>query len=143
MKHALTALAAAAVTIGAAGGAEAKLVAFSSPTRNIGCIGEDTRGKNNFIRCDVRVHTWRAPAKPAWCTVDWGQGLDMGPLKGARFVCAGDTSLGSKNILKYGTMKRIGGIRCWSMTTGMKCQNNHGWGFKVSKQKVLRYRVKA
>ena len=137
MNRTVTVLALTTVAaIGAAGSAQAKLVTFSSPSGNIGCAGETTRGTTNFVRCDIGTRTWTAPRKPASCNFDWGQGVGLGPLRRARWLCVSDTTLGAPTKLKYGASKLIGGIRCTSLTSGMRCMNRHGYGFKVSRQKV-------
>jgi len=131
------------VAIGAAGSAQAKLVMFSSPSGNIGCVGETTRGTTNFVRCDIRTRTWSPPAKPASCELDWGQGVELGPLRRARWICAGDTALGATLKLKYGASKQIGAIRCTSLRSGMRCMNRHGFGFKMSRQRMFFIHVTA
>jgi hypothetical protein len=55
----------------------------------------------------------------------------------ARFLCAGDTSLGIGPTLPYGQSKQKGRFRCRSLETGMRCVNrrdNHG--FLLSRQEV-------
>src|SRR5882672_12564684 len=46
---------------------------FQSPSKNIGCaaVNEDVVE----VRCDIRNHDWKSPAKPANCELDYGGGL--------------------------------------------------------------------
>src|SRR6476619_7463028 len=46
---------------------------FQSPSKNIGCaaVNEDVVQ----VRCDIRSHDWKSPAKPADCELDYGGGL--------------------------------------------------------------------
>ena len=129
--------------LGAAGSAQAKLVMFSSPSGNIGCAGETTRGATNVVRCDIRTRSWSPPAKPASCELDWGQGVTLGPLRRARWTCAGDTTLGVPIKLRYGATKQIGTIRCTSLRSGMRCLNKRGFGFKMSRQRMIFIRAAA
>ena len=115
--------------------ATAQAASFSSPSKNIGCVVSTDFG----IRCDISDHDWAEPAKPAGCDLDYGQGLFV---KGgrSRFVCAGDTALGSRTILGYGKTKKVGRYACTSSKAGMKCANTStGHGFFLSIQKYQRF----
>ena len=70
---------------------------FSSPTKNIGCALDRTA-----VRCDIRQRNWRPPPKPPSCQLDWGFGLTLDRRGRGRFVCAGDTVLGSARTLPCG-----------------------------------------
>ncbi|MDO8188986.1 hypothetical protein Q5424_20590 [Conexibacter sp. JD483] len=111
----------------------AALVMFSSPSRNIGCAID--RG---FARCDVADHSWRAPAKPKRCMLDWGNGVTVGKRGRAQFVCAGDTVLQQRGaILGYGRSRTVGSFTCTSRRSGMTCsRGGSGHGFFVSKTRA-------
>jgi len=118
-----------AVASGAQAAALDSLVGFQSPSKNIGCILDDS-----FARCDIRKRDWSPPRKPASCGEDYGQGLSIS-RNGARgrFVCAGDTALGSGKVLAYGRSIRRGKITCTSRESGVTCENARGHGFRISR----------
>jgi hypothetical protein len=105
---------------------------FQSPSKNIGCY----IGPNTGVRCDIGHRTWSPRPKPANCDLDYGQGVYVGKGR-AGYVCAGDTALGAGKVLKYGKTIHEGVYSCTSMTSGMKCANNHTHhGFVLSVQSV-------
>jgi hypothetical protein len=111
------------------------IVMFSSPTKNIGCA-IDSGG----VRCDIREKNWRPPPKPASCELDWGFGLTLDRRGRGRYVCAGDTVLGSRRTLAYGSSVRRGRFRCVSRVRAMRCVNRrNGHGFALSKQFARRF----
>jgi hypothetical protein len=115
--------------------APAEAVMFSSPTGNIGCALD--RGG---VRCDIREREWRPPPKPASCEVDWGFGLILDRRGRGRFVCAGDTVLGSPRTLAYGRSIQRGRFRCVSRVRAMRCVNRrNGHGFALSRQAARRF----
>jgi hypothetical protein len=124
---------AAAIALGAFASA-ALAFGFSTPSRNIGCQG-DASG----IRCDVGKRSWSPPPKPPSCHLDWGQGLILGRTGPSRWVCAGDTALGSRNILAYGQTRRYGPFTCASRVAGLRCTNPAGHGFQLSRQRAVRF----
>ncbi len=106
---------------------------FTSPSKNIGCYLDRTDG----VRCDIRSRTWKPPAKPKSCDVDYGQGIGLG--RRASFVCAGDTVLNAGRALAYGRTIRAGRFSCTSSSAGMTCRNRvTKHGFFLSRQ---RYRI--
>jgi hypothetical protein len=118
----------------------AHMVAFSSPSRNIGCIL--FRAEGYWIaRCDIGHRDWSPPKRPKRCHLDYGQGVYVsGRGRRGGYVCAGDTALGAKRVLAYGHKLRRGTILCTSMTTGMRCVNvRDGHGFLISRETVKLY----
>jgi hypothetical protein len=108
---------------------------FSSPSGNIGCYVDVGSG----IRCDIRTRSWAPPPAPSSCQLDYGQGLmvSQGP---ATFTCAGDTVLGSSNVLPYGSVAQRGPFRCDSEESGMSCvdtQTGHGFVLSVQSYKLF------
>ena len=104
-------------------------VAFSSPSGNIGCYVDSTGA-----RCDIESSTFQIPQKPASCLLAWGHGLEVDQTTFATFVCAGDTTLGARTVLTYGSSTTVGEFECTSEESGMTCLNlatNHG--FRLSK----------
>lgn len=105
---------------------------FRTPSGNIGC--EMYQGG---ARCDIRKRDWAPLPRPAKCPkeVGYGQGLQVGRVGQASFVCAGDTALDpSAASLSYGTASRIGSSECISRTDGVSCVNEAGHGFFISIQ---------
>lgn len=107
---------------------------FSSPSGGIGC--EYDAG---FLRCDVRDGVKPLPVRPKDCNLDWGQGFEMKTTGAANVVCAGDTALGSKTIVAYGTTWRNAGFACHSTTDGMRCTNASRHGFFISRGEASRF----
>lgn len=105
------------------------LVGFQSPSKNIGCVVSA-----GSARCDIAKRDWAPPRKPASCDVDYGQGLTISRSGSrGRFVCAGDTALGSGKILAYGRSVKRGGMTCTSRESGVTCKNARGHGFRISR----------
>lgn len=113
----------------------ASAVGFQSPSKNIGCVIA-----GGSARCDIAKHDWATPKKPASCELDYGNGLSI-TRSGSRgrFVCAGDTTLGSGAILRYGNQIKSGGFTCTSRESGVTCSNRRGHGFTLSKQRYKRF----
>ena len=127
-------LAAAAVALlapGLAAGAESKR--FITPSRNIGCFGDNTG-----VRCDIRTTSAKPPKRPANCRLDWGSAYEVNRRGRGHGLCAGDTALPDPNkrepVLKYGHTIRLGnGLKCTSKRTGLTCRSTSGHGFTLSR----------
>jgi hypothetical protein len=105
---------------------------FRTPSGNIGCAMTGAGA-----RCDIRKRDWAPLPRPAACSkeVDYGQGLQIGRVGQASFVCAGDTTLEpGTSALSYGTASRVGGSECISRSDGVTCVNQAGHGFFISIQ---------
>jgi hypothetical protein len=104
---------------------------FTTPSKNIGCfVAADA------ARCDIVQKSWKPPPKPADCDLDYGNGLAVDAEQKATVTCAGDTVLGSKEILPYGEAVRVGSFVCESQSTGVRCSNDRsGHGFTISRDK--------
>jgi Family of unknown function (DUF6636) len=108
----------------------AHLTAFSSPSGNIGCVMSAAA-----VRCDIGEKSWKPPPAPASCSLDFGQGLEVGRDDAARLVCAGDTTLGAARALPYGHSSEVGEFLCTSEESGMQCGNTStGHGFTLSRE---------
>ena len=135
-----TFVATALVTLAAAPGASAAsplsdLVTFQSPSKNVGCALDKA-----FARCDIRKRDFKIPKKPSSCRLDWGQGLSLDVTGKGQFVCAGDTTLGTGKVLRYGKSMTRGRFTCTSLKSGMRCTNTKNkHGFQLSRQKVTRF----
>lgn len=123
---------------------------FQSPSGNIACEyqqgfdGDDTRG---YVSCEVRDHTWVAPA--ATCTGPYNDaeraqnmiGGDEFPLtegKPALLSCYwgfGPLSYPHKSTLDYGQTLSVGTITCDSEPSGVTCTDaSTGHFFRVSRE---------
>ena len=110
---------------------EVDQMAFVTPSTNIGCFLETTT-----VRCDIGRKNWAPPAKPANCSLDWGNGVSVNTSKAANFICAGDSLLGSTSVvLPYGHAVRAGAFLCDSELVALHCENTKtGHGFTLSVQ---------
>jgi hypothetical protein len=107
---------------------------FSSPSGGIGCAYDV-----GYLRCDVRDGVRPLPPKPKNCDLDWGQGFELKPTGIASVVCAGDTALGSKTVVGYGTTWHRGAFACRSTTDGLRCTNASRHGFFISRGQAYRF----
>lgn len=134
------ALAAVAATlwvaqVGPASAATRHVSWFGSPSGNVSCMIY-----GGVARCDLRTHTYSAPARPPYCDLEYGDSISVGTRGKAYFTCHGDTLFGSSTVLRYGQTTRVGSLQCTSLTTGMSCVNlRTGHGFLISKSKHTRY----
>ena len=115
--------------------AAAKTRFVRSPSGNIGCVLHDTGA-----RCDISKRDWRAPARPRACEFDWGSYVvvERGDRRG-RFACVSDSAMDPRAPrLAYGRSIRVGGQRCTSRPSGMRCVNRRGHGFELARE---RYRL--
>ncbi|WP_250027261.1 DUF6636 domain-containing protein [Paractinoplanes maris] len=101
---------------------------FRTPSQNIACALTPSE-----VRCDIVRKSWKPPAKPADCELDWGNGLVVTGGK-AIFTCAGDTLVGtSDTTLAYGEAMRAGSVRCDSSDAGLTCKDEKtGHGFSLA-----------
>jgi hypothetical protein len=107
-----------------------ELTGFISPTGNVACTLDA-----DWARCDIIARDWAAPARPADCEFDYGQGISLGPGEQAQFVCAGDTAFGPDEVLPYGDSIKAGILRCESADSGIACRDiQTGHGFSISRE---------
>jgi hypothetical protein len=137
----LVLLAATAVALVPAGASAFSLRMFHTPDGNIGCAMINGKGSGGgSVRCDIDEHSWKAPPKPKWCDVDWGQGLAVGKKKKATFVCAGDTVLHQGKVLKVGGVERLGAFKCKVLAEAVRCVNTRTkHGFELSPTVAKRF----
>ena len=112
--------------------------AFWSPGRDVGCVVDFS-----YARCDTRRGTWSPPPRPAWCRLEFGQGLVVNRSGVAGLTCADDTALLARfsRILPYNRLVRRGRIGCRSTRRGMLCTNYATrTGFLVSRAGYRLYR---
>ncbi|GAB2624478.1 hypothetical protein Aab01nite_18200 [Paractinoplanes abujensis] len=108
---------------------------FQTPSKNIVCALTSSE-----VRCDIAQKEWSAPAKPADCELDWGNGLVVTDGEAA-YSCAGDTLLGSaRTTLQYGSALRAGTVRCDSASSGLTCKDEetaHGFTMATAKHRLF------
>jgi Family of unknown function (DUF6636) len=92
------------------------------------------------LRCDILSGLKPVPRKPPGCQNDWQFGYQVGPTGRARKVCAGDSvfSRGAR-VIRYGTTWRSGPFACKSSRSGLRCRNQSGRGFFLSRQHSYRF----
>jgi len=108
---------------------------FVTPSGNIACVLDDTEA-----RCDIRQHSWQAPAKPADCQFDYGNGMVV-TADGAGYTCVSDTVLGQQGapVLAYGQAVANATFTCVSQPAGVRCMSVQGRGFTLAKEAVTRF----
>ncbi len=107
-----------------------ELIAFSSPSGNVGCYVDPSA-----VRCDIAERDWTPPARPADCEFDYGQGLSLAPGGTPAFVCAGDTTLGGGAPLPYGESISAGALQCDSSESAITCRDSlTGHGFAIARE---------
>ncbi|MET8148144.1 DUF6636 domain-containing protein [Actinoplanes sp. NPDC049668] len=103
-------------------------VDFLSPSGNIGCHVD-----KDGARCDIVKRSWQPPPAPADCELDWAGGISVYKAEKAAFTCTGDTAMGAKETLKYGSAVRVGDFTCGSDPAAIRCENTaSGHGFTLS-----------
>lgn len=138
MKLAVLAVALLAAGLVAAGGADARLASFKTPSGNIGCVYDSASGGS--LRCDILSGLKPKPSRPRGCDLDWGDSLTLARTGRARVLCHGDTAvLPSAPILRYGTTWSRGPFTCTSRRAGLTCENAAEHGFFLSRQSWQRF----
>lgn len=106
--------------------------AFVMPSRNIACLYD-----SNVIRCDIFSGIKPEPTKA--CKFYW-KGVRLNGTGSASFLCIIDTIYDpSAPVLKFGSTWRRGSISCRSSTRGLRCQNDIGHGFFLSRERSRRW----
>lgn len=112
----------------------AALVHFTTPSRNIGCIGNTTR-----LRCDIVRTSVKPPPKPLTCDFDWGNAFELLPRFAAHRMCVSDSAMGARRVLGYGKSIRIGSFLCTSRRSGLPCTSRTRHGFFLSRTRINLY----
>jgi hypothetical protein len=107
--------------------------AFQLPSGNIHCAVFDGR-----LRCDVLNFTYRRPARPLNCDLDWGGAVEMGPRGPAAMLCHGDTVADPMApVLGYGQAWQGRGLTCTATPQGLRCVNADGRGFEMARARLV------
>ena len=118
-------------------------VGFRSPSGRIVCgVSDEDGGSPADARCDVVDNTWKLPARPSDCELDWGSSVAVRAGGGkATFACVGDVASDGKGVLGYGKGVLVGPILCVSRTSGIECVVTSGpkHGFKVARAAYTLY----
>jgi hypothetical protein len=126
---------------GTAPAAGSTVVAFRTPSGNIGCVYSSGLGSGPSLRCDIRSGLKPKPRRPAGCVdLDWGDSYELGRTGRARVTCHGDTAiLQNGRVLHYGATWSRGGFACSSRVSGFRCRNASGHGFFLSRSHSYRF----
>jgi hypothetical protein len=141
LRRSLTALVCAAAVGAIAATADAStsgIVAFRTPSGNIGCIASTGP---TYLRCDIKSGLRPRPPKPSDCRhLAWGDSLGMTGTGRPIFVCHGDTVfVPSARVVAYGHTIKVGPFRCTSQSSGLTCRNRAGHGWFLSRTSYRRY----
>ena len=105
---------------------------FKMPSKNIYCAIF-----NGNLRCDILSGLKPEPQRE--CEGDW-TGLILANEGKAGPVCAGDTVANKDaKTLQYGSKWKRNKITCTSKTTGLRCRNEKGHGFFLSREKWRKF----
>lgn len=118
------------------------LVSFSSPSKNIYCIGVNSETEGGSVDCELLTRTNNKPSlkRPEDCDLEWGNRFFVGSDGNARLICAGDTLRDEgAMVLGYGKGLDRFGIHCTSSEEGIECINDDQHGFKISKASQVLY----
>lgn len=104
---------------------------FQSPSGNIHCIME-----GNHVRCDIINHT-PSYAAPSSCDGDFGQAFGVSARGHGKALCVTDSTMNysGRDVLQYGQTIEGDGVSCQSRKDGMRCINEGGGGFHISRNK--------
>mgnify|MGYP005827717077 CR=1 FL=1 len=106
--------------------------AFQTPSGNVHCL---LRAEQ--LRCQVLEHAYATPPKPAGCTQDWGGRLALRADGRDALVCEAWTVRNDEAfVLGYGARWEKAGISCTSEESGLRCVNQAGHGFQVSRARL-------
>jgi len=110
---------------------------FRTPSGNIGCgYGSAEPGVPAVLPCDIRGGVRPKPARPRGCDLDYGDSFEMKKTGRPSVLCHGDTVFDPKaRVLAYGTSWTRDGFRCTSRAAGLRCSNQSGHGFFLSRER--------
>lgn len=114
--------------------AHADVFTFETPSENIQCdVG--LGGGGSDIHCTIIVINGPSPfPKPGNCTSDWGHDFYMNNRGPVSVGCQPlNTNKDGWDKAEYGVTGEFGGFTCHSATTGLRCSNEDGHGFFLSR----------
>lgn len=119
---ALTAAGAACIAFPATAQACPASSTFVTPSGNIVCLVSTSFDDTNGAECEIRDHSYAAPAKPADCHLGWGDRISLKQGSAPVVHCHGDTNfVPGLPTLAYGQTRSAGTIVCDSEPTEMTC----------------------
>lgn len=109
---------------------------FVTPSGNIWCLVPNGFDGTNGVVCEIREHTYTAPAKPADCPLNWGDRVSLKPGSAPEVHCHGDTIFDpGMPTLDYGRKRSAGPITCESQPAGVTCTDSGtGHFFRMSRE---------
>ncbi|MBT2135389.1 hypothetical protein KK137_13710 [Croceibacterium sp. LX-88] len=108
---------------------------FSTPSGNIQCLYYKTEGESPSLRCEIEEVSNTPPARPEDCELDWGNAFEIAAesRRGER-ICHGDTiAVPNPRVIAYGETWSRGGFTCLSSREDLRCRNERGAGFALSR----------
>ncbi|OBB11987.1 hypothetical protein A5761_02415 [Mycolicibacterium setense] len=111
---------------------------FVTPSGNIWCLLSGGPDGGNGVVCEIREHTYTAPAKPADCRLDWGDRVSLKPGRAPEVHCHGDTIFEpGMPTLPYSQTRSAGPVTCESQPAGVTCtDSNSGHFFRLSRESL-------
>jgi hypothetical protein len=95
---------------------------FVTPSGNIVCLVSKSFDGTNGAECEIRDHSFAAPAKPADCHLGWGDRISLKQGSAPVVHCHGDTNfVPGLPTLEYGQTRSAGPIGCDSESAAMTC----------------------
>ncbi len=122
--------------------AQDDIVQFHSPSKNIYCVGVNSKTDGGSVDCEIvtRTNAKEAQPRPADCDLEWGNRFAVYYTGEAKMICAGDTLRDDNaKVLNYGEGLDRFGIHCTSSEQGIECINDDQHGFKIAKGKQVIY----
>ena len=130
---------AAVVILAFVGTAHAAIIRFRVPSGpgTIGCIYNSARAN---LRCDILTGLNPPPGKPRNCQLDWRYGYQMHRTGRVQTVCGGVEAVATRaKVLRYGHRWKRDSFNCLSRNVGLRCQNDSGHGFFISRKHSYRF----
>ena len=115
----------------AAADASAALIQFTTPSRNIGCIGDKTR-----LRCDIVRTSVKPPPKPLTCDFDWGNAFELLPRFAGHRLCVSDSALGAGACSATGRASGSGRSSACRAVSGSPARAGRGTGSSLSRNRI-------
>ena len=103
---------------------------FHTPSKRIYC---QYTAHAPFLRCDVNFET-RFTHRPRWCHFGWGNSFGVRASGRASVLCVSDSVYSpAAKVIPYGAIRHYGPFTCTSRPTGLRCKNQQGHGFQLSR----------
>ena len=116
--------------------ANADIWTFETPSQNIQCSVGEGAATSDIICTIIERSGPPAATRPFGCQFDWGHTFSMNNRGPAQIECVRtNKSRDGFDRAEYGVTGEFGGFTCHSAQTGLRCQNEDGHGFFLSRRK--------